>query len=77
MKKCTNISPFMRSPLVIYDFATAPFRISLYMRENMIFYFIGAISPGEYICIHLIRIRIQHFRLNTDPVPDPIRMQEF
>ncbi len=23
------------------------------------------------ICIHLIRIRIQHFRLNTDPEPDP------
>ncbi len=25
--------------------------------------------------IHLIRIRIQHFRLNTDPDPDPIRIQ--
>jgi hypothetical protein len=25
MRKCTNISPFMRRPLVIYDFAIAPF----------------------------------------------------
>jgi hypothetical protein len=29
------------------------------------------------IRIHLIRIRIQHFRLNTDPEPDPIRIQGF
>jgi hypothetical protein len=28
-----NISPHMRRPLVIYDFATAPLRISLYMRK--------------------------------------------
>ncbi len=27
--------------------------------------------------VHLIRIRIQHFRLNTDPDPDPIRIQGF
>jgi hypothetical protein len=25
--------------------------------------------------IHLIRIRIQNFRLNTDPDPDPIRIR--
>jgi hypothetical protein len=25
MRKCENISPYMRRPLVIYDFATAPF----------------------------------------------------
>jgi hypothetical protein len=24
MRKCENISPYMRRPLVIYDFATAP-----------------------------------------------------
>jgi hypothetical protein len=29
------------------------------------------------IRIHLIRIRSQHFRLNTDPDPDPIRIQWF
>ncbi len=33
MRKCANISPSMRRPLVIYDFATAPFWISLYMRK--------------------------------------------
>jgi hypothetical protein len=32
-------------------------------------------KPGLRIRIHLIRIRIQHFRLNTDP--DPIRIQGF
>ena len=30
----------MRRPLVIYDFATAPFRISLYTRK-MLFYFLS------------------------------------
>jgi hypothetical protein len=25
MRKCANISPYMRKPLVIYDFATAPY----------------------------------------------------
>ncbi len=29
MRKCANISPYMRRPLVIYDFATAPFWISM------------------------------------------------
>jgi hypothetical protein len=33
------------------------------------------IFTGLRIRIHFIRIRIQHFRLNTDP--DPIRIQAF
>jgi hypothetical protein len=33
--------------------------------------------PVIRIRIHLIRIRIQHFRLNTDPDPDLIRIQGF
>ncbi len=33
MRERANISPYMRRPLVIYDFATAPFWISLYMRK--------------------------------------------
>jgi hypothetical protein len=37
----------------------------------------GDVSPVFRIHINLIRIRIQHFRLNTDPVPDPIRIQGF
>jgi hypothetical protein len=32
-------------------------------------------SAGLRIRIHVIRIRIQHFRLNTDP--DPIRILGF
>jgi hypothetical protein len=31
-------SPYMRRPLVIYDFGTAPFWISLFMRK-ILFYF--------------------------------------
>jgi hypothetical protein len=34
-------------------------------------------QPGLRIRIHFIRIRIQHFRLKTDPDPDPIRIQGF
>ncbi len=30
--------PYMRRPLIIYEFARAPFRISLYMREKFFFY---------------------------------------
>jgi hypothetical protein len=37
-EECANISPYMR-PLVIYDFPTAPFSISLYIRKiDFIFY---------------------------------------
>ncbi len=35
----------------------------------------GGLQTGWRIRFHLIRIRIQHFRLNTDP--DPIRIQGF
>ncbi len=41
---------------------------------------IGILSvlwTGLRIRIHFIRIRIQHFRLNTDTDPDPIRIQGF
>ncbi len=33
MIKCLNISPYMKRPLFIYDFATARFWISFYMRK--------------------------------------------
>ncbi len=33
MRKCGNISQYMGRPLVINDFATAPFWISLYVRK--------------------------------------------
>ncbi len=33
------------------------------------------IKSGLRIRIHFIRIRIQHFRQNTDPDLDPIRIQ--
>jgi hypothetical protein len=36
---------------------------------------LGRPPAGLRIRIHFIRIRIQHFRLNTDP--DPIQIQDF
>ncbi len=33
MRKCANIFPYMRRQFIIYDFATASFWISLYMRK--------------------------------------------
>ncbi len=33
MRKCANIQPYMRRPLVIYDFAPDPFLIPLYLRK--------------------------------------------
>jgi hypothetical protein len=42
MRKCANISPYMRRLLVIYNFASAPFSISLYMRRVFfLFYHFG------------------------------------
>jgi hypothetical protein len=42
-EKCANVSPYMRRPLVIYDFATACSILNfLIYEENLIFYFISA-----------------------------------
>jgi hypothetical protein len=37
----------------------------------------GFFKAGLRIHINFIRIRIQHFRLSTNPDPDPIRIQGF
>ncbi len=42
-----------------------------------IFLYLLVIFPGLRIRIHFIRIRIQHFRMNTNPDPDTIRNQGF
>ncbi len=44
MGKCANISTYMRRPLLIYDFATAPLWISLYMRKIW-FSFLSVYGP--------------------------------
>jgi hypothetical protein len=51
-RKCGNISPYMRRPLVIYDYATAPFWISLYMRKIWFSFYISAIiiSASPFLC---------------------------
>jgi hypothetical protein len=41
MPKFSPESPYMRRPLVIYDFATAPFRISLHMMKKILFDFLS------------------------------------
>ncbi len=53
MRKCANISPYMRRPLVIFDFATAPLWISLNMRENLIFFFISVQYVASLPCMLL------------------------
>jgi hypothetical protein len=35
----------------------------------------GSFQAGLRIRLYFIWIRIQHFRLNTNPDPDPIRIQ--
>jgi hypothetical protein len=44
MRKCANISPYMRRPLVKYDFATALFWISLYYMRKILFSFLSVWS---------------------------------
>ncbi len=46
MRKCANISPYMRRPLAIYDFATAPFWISLLM-SKIVFNFLS-LYPSQW-----------------------------
>ncbi len=50
MRKCANISPSMRRPLCIYDFATAPFWIYLYMMKIW-FSFLSVNQQWPFLCI--------------------------
>ncbi len=47
MGKCTN-TPYIRRPLVIYDFATAPFWISLWGKFYFLFYQCGENKFSTY-----------------------------
>ncbi len=49
MRKCANIYPYMRRPLVIYDFATAPFWISLYMRKIWFLFYQCSLNPKALV----------------------------
>ncbi len=62
MRKCANISPYLRRPFLKYDFATAPFWISLYVyEENLIFFFISVATASEVISpeIHVPISRVE------------------
>ncbi len=48
-----------------------------YLIRFLVIYLLHSSKPGLRIRINFIRIRIQHFRLNTDPDPVPIRVQGF
>jgi hypothetical protein len=47
------------------------------LKERYGTYFVTMVKIQFLKSDHLIRIRIQHFRLNTDPDPDPTRIQGF
>jgi hypothetical protein len=60
MRKCANISPYMRRPLVIFDFAVAPILNFLIYEENLIFFFVSVqyvlkagcvcLKTGLFVC---------------------------
>jgi hypothetical protein len=52
MRKCANISIYMRRPLVIFDFATAPLRIYLYMMKILFSYL------SVYLIIEIVFVAI-------------------
>ncbi len=43
MVKCLRISSYIRKPFLTYDFASAPFRIFLYMRKIWFSFFFSAL----------------------------------
>jgi hypothetical protein len=64
----------MRRPLVIYDFATAPLWISLYMyEENSIFFFISVACHSVFartrlflpLYSHAVKLRLDYAWLDT------------
>ncbi len=54
MRKCANIQPYKRRPLVKYDFATTPFRISLYIRKIQ-FSFLSVQKTRQSIVVFVYR----------------------
>jgi hypothetical protein len=45
MRKCANIQPYIRRPLVIYDFATAPF-LNFLIDQEIFFLFYQCMHEG-------------------------------
>jgi hypothetical protein len=56
MRKCANISPYMRRPLVLCDFATI-LNFLIY-EENFLFFFISVGSLANELSAHGNRDRI-------------------
>ncbi len=52
MGKYLRISSYIRKPFLIYDFATAPFWISLYMRKIFIFFFISVETQSVMLVLY-------------------------
>jgi hypothetical protein len=55
MTKNLRISSYIRKPYVIYDFATAPFWISLNMKIFYTFYWCKSSTQGTHFCYFLAR----------------------
>ncbi len=54
---------------LLYDFLSLKKDVNVVLQSNKLKTLKkGRLMPGFRILIHLIRIRIQHFRLNTDPI---------
>jgi hypothetical protein len=71
MRKSSSISPYMRRPLAIYDFATAPFWISLYMRK-ILFSFLSVYCCKDKV-ISILR-QWQKFRYQAAGVEETIHV---
>jgi hypothetical protein len=54
MRTCTNIAPYMRRPLVIYDFTPDPseFPYTVY-EENFFFFFFSVIYMQHKLSMHV------------------------
>jgi hypothetical protein len=56
----------MRRPLARYDFATAPFWISLYMRENFILFFISVEADANVNSLKKLYQNDQKWEITLD-----------
>ncbi len=49
MRKGANFSPYMRRPLVIYDFAPDPSEFPYICRRKILFYFFISVGDGLFV----------------------------
>jgi hypothetical protein len=78
MRKCTIISPYMRRPLIIYDFATAPIPYIVLGKFDFLFISVVGASPhAKPPCVTTSETPVsltttQNTPLPTHPPPPPL-----